>query len=124
MGTGVVSCADGYRPDDLPTQWAMTADIVEAFHGMVPAPVEHLYCDDVIRDLAKAADCYRYLAGCLIEHVHPVAGKTATDEQYERVNSRDQYRKDRPGYRTWKRDGGLARDAQTVVNLRTQKGTP
>jgi hypothetical protein len=125
LGTGIVSCPDGYRPDDLPTQWTMTADIIEALDGrMVPAPVEHLYCDDAIRDLGKAADCYRYLAGCLIEHVHPVAGKTETDEQYDRVNSKDQYRRDRPGYRTWKRDGGLAWDAQAVVNLRTRKGTP
>lgn len=125
LGTGIVSCPDGYRPDDLPTQWTMTADIVGALDGrMVPAPVEHLYCDDAIRDLGKAADCYRYLSDCLIEHVHPVAGKTATDEQYDRVNGRDQYRRDRPGYRTWKRDGGLAWDAQTVVNLRTRKGTP
>lgn len=125
LGTGVVSCPDGYRPDDLPTQWMMTADIVEALDGrMVPAPVEHLYCDDAIRELGKAAGCYRYLDDCLIEHVHPVAGKTETDEQYDRVNSQVQYRRDRSSYRTWKRDGGLAWDAQAVVNLRTEKGKP
>jgi hypothetical protein len=125
LGTGIVSCPDGYRPDDLPTQWTMTADIVTALNGrMVPAPVEHLYCDDAIRELGKAAGCYRYLDDCLIEHVHPVAGKVDADAQYDRVNSRDQYRRDRPGYRMWKRDGGLAWDAQAVVNLRTQKGTP
>jgi len=105
-GTGIVSCPDGYRPDDLPTQWAMTADIIEALGGrMVPAPVEHLYCDDAIRDLAVAADCYRFRLDLLVDHLNPYAGKRAPlDEQYARVNAPEQFARDRPVYRRWKRD--------------------
>lgn len=124
MGTGIVSCPDGYRPDDLPTHWVMTGDIIGALRRMVPAPVEHLYCDDAVRDLGKEAGCYRFLLDHLVEHLHPVAGKVADDEQYQRVNGPKQYRRDRPGYRTWKRDGGLAGDAHIVRELRTSKGTP
>lgn len=124
LGTGVVSCSDGYRPDDLPTQWAMTSDIIEALGRMVPAPVEHLYCDDAVRALAVAADCYRFRADLVIDHLNPWAGQRAPlDAQYERVNGNEQYRKDRPSYRTWKRNGGLAADAEIVRKLR-QKGTP
>lgn len=124
LGTGVVSCSDGYRGDDLPTQWAMTSDIVEALGRMVPAPVEHLYCDDAVRELARAADCYRFRADLVIDHLNPWAGQRAPkDPQYERVNSHEQYAKDRPSYRTWKRNGGLAADAEIVRKLR-QKGTP
>lgn len=105
MGTGVVSCPDGYRPDDLPTQWAMTADIVGALGGMVPAPVEHLFCDDAVREFARAAGCYRWLPDLIIDHNNPYAGQRAElDDQYRRVNSPEQYAKDRPAYRRWKRD--------------------
>lgn len=125
LGTGIVSCSDGYRADDLPTQWAMTADIVDALGRMVPAPVEHLYCDDSIRELGRMADCYRFLADVVIDHHNPFAGERAPmDEQYERVNSSKQYSRDRPSYRTWKRHGGLAGDAAIITNLRTTKGQP
>lgn len=125
LGTGIVSCPDGHRPDDLPTHWVMTSDIVRALGAMVPAPVEHLYCDDAIRELGRAAGCYVFRADLLVDHLNPYAGERAPlDEQYERVNSSDQYRKDRPSYRTWKRSGGLTVAAQTVRDLRTRKGTP
>lgn len=121
-GTGIVSCADGYRDDGLPTQWAMTSDIVRALGRMVPAPVDHLYCDDAVRELADGADCYTYLVDVLIEHMHPVARdaegkpKAPTDEQYRRVNSRQQYRGDRAAYRNWAH-GASADDIETVRSL-------
>lgn len=107
MGTGVVSCPDGYRPDKLPTQWAMTADIVRALGRMVPAPVEHLYCDNAVQDLAEAAGCYAYLDDVLIEHMHPLAGKTKFDDQYRHVNRPDQFRQDSAAYEEWKRPGAV-----------------
>ncbi len=124
MGTGVVSCPDGYRPDRLPTQWAMTSDIVRTLGQMVPAPVEHLYCDNAIWELAEMADCYAYLPDDLIEHMHPVAGKVATDEQYERVNSRRQYKGDRRAYHLWREDPiGLARDVSLIRKLTDREVT-
>jgi hypothetical protein len=120
MGTGVVSCSDGYRTDDLPTQWAMTSDIVRALGRMVPANVEHLYCDDAVRDLARAVNRYVYRDSVLIEHMHPVAKKADRDGQYDRVNSRDQFARDRGEYLLW-RDGAsnrsLIRDAATIRTI-------
>lgn len=118
LGTGVVSCPDGYRTDDLPTQWAMTADIVKALGRMVPAPVEHLFCDDAVRELARAAGCYRWRDDLVIDHLNPYAGqRAALDDQYRRVNAPEQYAKDRPAYRRWKRDR-LPADAQIIAALR------
>jgi hypothetical protein len=122
MGTGIVYCDDGYQHDNIPTQWAMTADIVGALGRMVPAPVDHLYCDNAIRDLGETAGCLAYLPDVLIEHMHPVAGKATTDEQYERVNGSEQYRNDRAAYRLWKRSGQLAADADVVRRLCIGKG--
>lgn len=116
-GTGIVYCDDGYQHENIPTQWAMTADIVRALGGMVPAPVDHLYCDNVVRDIGKAADCLYYLPDVLIEHMHPVVGKAPSDEQYERVNGRQQYRNDRPAYRSWRDGSGLIDAACAVREL-------
>lgn len=125
MGTGVVSCPDGYRPDKLPTQWAMTADIVRALGRMVPAPVEHLYCDNAVQDLAEAAGCYAYLDDVLIEHMHPLAGKTKFDDQYRHVNRPDQFRQDSEAYEEWKRPGAeLQLHAEIVRELRSGVSAP
>jgi hypothetical protein len=124
QGTGIVSCPDGYRPDDLPTQWAMTADIVRALGAMVPAPVEHLYCDDAVRALGRGADCFGYLDDVLIEHMHPVAGKAERDPQYDRVNGRAQYKGDRRAYHLWREDPiGLARDVDVIRKI-IEQGVP
>lgn len=116
FGPGIVSCPDGYRTDKLPTQWAVSAEIVRALGRMVPAGVEHLYCDDAMKSLGVAAGAYFYLDDLLIEHLHPVAGHPG-DAQHERVNGKDQYRTDRRAYRAWQRDR-LAADARIVRELR------
>jgi hypothetical protein len=102
LGTGIVYGDDGIQGQRLPTQWAMTSDIIRALGRMVPADVEHLYCDNAIKDLGDLAGCLRYLPDVLIEHMHPVAGKASMDAGYERVNRREQYRKDRLAYELWK----------------------
>lgn len=122
-GTGIVYCADGYQNDRLPTQWAMTADIVRALGRMVPAPVEHLFCDNAIRELGTAAGVLHYLPDLLIEHVHPAAGKAPTDEQYDRVNGRPQWRTDRRAYRQW-RAADLPQQAARVRALIDGRATP
>ncbi|SCL31972.1 hypothetical protein GA0070616_4367 [Micromonospora nigra] len=119
MGTGIVYGDDGYQGERLPTQWAMTADIVQALGRMVPAPVEHLYCDNAVLELGRAAGCIRYLPDVVVEHMHPVAGKGVDDEQYRRVNGRAQYDRDRRAYQRWRR-GGLRADARQVRELRRQ----
>lgn len=121
MGTGIVYPDDGYQHERLASSWAMTADIVRALGRMVPAPVEHLYCDNSIMDLGQAIGRLQYLPDVLVEHMHPVAGKVETDEQYERVNGREQYAKDRPAYKAWRNRGGLQQCAE-IVNRMCLKG--
>ncbi len=113
----IVSGPDGARTDQLPTWWAMSAEIVRALGRMVPAPVEHLYCDNSVRDLAMGASCYRWLPSVLVEHMHPMAGKAEMDAGYRKVNAGDQYRRDRAKYAAWawRRMGP---DVETVRALR------
>lgn len=117
LGMGIVYGNDLVQGDRLPTQWAMTSDIVQALGRMVPADVEHLYCDNSILDLGRAADCITYLADVHIEHCHPLAGRGTWDIGYERVNSRTQYASDFARYRQWQEEQ-LRADAESVRGLR------
>ena len=118
LGTGIVYCDDGYQHQALPTQWAMTVDIVRELKAMVPAEVEHLYCDNAVMDLGVAAGCLTYLPDVLIEHMNPYARKGTLDAQYQRVNSRAQYARDRPAYAAWRAEH-LPGQAAAVRRLRT-----
>jgi predicted O-methyltransferase YrrM len=119
MGTGMVYGDDGYQGIKLSTEWAVTSDVVRALGQMVPAPVEHMYCDNAMMDLFNGAGALRHLPEVRIEHRHPVVGKAETDAQYQRVNHRDQFRKDRLAYERWKsRPEGMNAQISVVRDLR------
>lgn len=102
LGTGMVYSDDGYQGQKLSSEWAMTTDIVRAWGRMVPAAVEHMYCDQALLEVMSEAGGVRYLPQVQIEHLNPYANRKAPmDEQYKRVNSRDQYAKDGKVYRAW-----------------------
>lgn len=106
-GTHIVYGDDTIQHERIPTHWAMTGHLVRALGGMVPAPVQHLYCDNAVKALGDAASCIRYLPQVTIEHVHPVAGKTEWDDQYRRVNRPEQYERDAALYGQWRNGPGF-----------------
>jgi hypothetical protein len=103
LRTGMVYGDDGYQGAKLSTEWAVTSDVIRALGRMVPARVEHMFCDNAVLDLFTSAGAVRHLPEVRIEHMHPVAGKARTDAQYQRVNSRDQMNRDRRAYQEWQR---------------------
>lgn len=110
----IVYGRDGLQDEALPTWWVMDARIVRALRRMVPAPVQHLYCDNAIAALGLAAGCLRYLGDILVEHMHPVAGKAEMDDGYYRVNRRQQYERDEAAYAFWLQDG-INQDVASVL---------
>ncbi|HEX6969120.1 MAG TPA: hypothetical protein VF174_09960 [Micromonosporaceae bacterium] len=121
LGSGVVYGDDGFQGRNLCTEWAMTADIVRVLGRMVPAPVEHLYSDNAVMDLANAAGCLRWLPDVHIEHMHPLAGRAEWDDQYRRFNSGDQHARDGAAWQCWLANG-LAGDVEKVRALRKGVG--
>lgn len=117
LGTGMVYGDDGYQGAKLSTEWAMTSDVIRELGRMVPAPVEHMFCDNAVLGLFTSAGAVRHLPEIRIEHMHPAAGKARTDDQYERVNGRDQMSRDRRTYQTWQRTERSGQ-VQTVRALR------
>lgn len=121
LGTGMVYGDDGYQGAKLSTEWAVTADAVRALGRMVPAPVEHMYCDNSMMDLYGGAGALRHLPEVRIEHMHPIAGKAESDDQYKRVNHRDQFSRDRQAYQRWER---TERDSQIEIIRSLRQGLP
>lgn len=103
MGTGMVYGDDGYQGANLSTEWALTSDLITVLDRMVPADVEHMYSDTSLLELMRAAGIVRHLPGVQIEHMHPIVNKAPQDKQYQKVNSRDQFHRDRLTYLAWKR---------------------
>jgi hypothetical protein len=117
LGTGIVYGDDRHRGEDLPTQWAMTSNIVNTLGRMVPAPVQHLYSDRSVLDLGRAADCIRYLPDVVVEHMHYAVGKAVKDDGYHRVNAGARYRADHAVYRRWLAHD-LRRDVRAIRRCR------
>lgn len=110
---GIVYGNDLIQGANLPTQCAMSTDVVRALGHMAPPVLTHLYVDNYWRDLGRAAGCLTYLPDVVIEHVHPVAGKAAVDDGYRRVNAPQMYQRDAAAYETYMREHG-GRDVAAV----------
>lgn len=101
LGTGFVYGDDLLAGERLPTQVAMTSDIVQALGAMVPAPVRHLFADNMWIDLGHAIDRIRYLPDVIVEHLHPLVQKAPSDRGYEEVNAPEASEADRRVYAYW-----------------------
>ncbi len=98
LGTGIVHGDDEHQGAGLPTQMAMTADIIRALGHVAPMALTHMYCDNYWRDLGQGAGCLRYLPDVTITHCHPGVGRGQWDASYHESNSAMQYETDRIAY--------------------------
>lgn len=119
LGTGIVYGNDLLQGERLPTQVAMTADIVRRLGFMAPPVLHHMYVDNFWRDLGLGARCLKYLPGVVVEHLHPVAGKAEWSEGHRRVNAPEVQVRDRVAYEGFRADGSLARAVELVRGLRS-----
>jgi hypothetical protein len=117
LGSGIVYGDDLLQGEKLPTQAAMTADIVRELGYMAPPKLVHLYVDNFWRDLGRRAECLRYVPDAVVEHLHPLAGKGAVDEGYRRVNAPAVYNADEVAYRAYVADH-MDTDVRRVRALR------
>ncbi|SET49044.1 hypothetical protein [Nonomuraea wenchangensis] len=101
LGTGFVYGNDLLAGERLPTQVAVTSDIVMALGWMVPDGILHLWADNVWLDLGRAIDRIRYLPRVVVEHQHYLNGKAAEDDRYREVNNADAAEADRLAYAAW-----------------------
>lgn len=101
MGTGVVYGDDLIMGEQIPTQVALTSDIVLATGHFVPEGMKHLWLDNAWKAIGEAT-ALRYLPHVIVEHMHPIAGKGAWDESYLRNNADVVFQTDKAIYEYWK----------------------
>lgn len=116
---GVVYGDDRLQGARLPTQFAVSADVVRRLGHMAPPALTHLYVDNYWRDVGRAAGCITYLPDVVVEHVHPLAGAVQWDEGYRRVNDRAMYRRDEAAYRAYMAEH-RDRDVLALRTVRTE----
>jgi hypothetical protein len=118
LGSGIVYGNDLVQGENLPTQVAITSDIVRELGFLGPPTLTHLYVDNFWRDIGTRAGCLRYLPDVVIEHLHPLVGKGDVDEGYRRVNAPDAYRRGETAYRAY-----VAADLDTdAARIRALRG--
>lgn len=119
LGTGIVYGNDLAQGRGLPTQCAMTSDIVHALGYMAPPTLTHLWLDNFWASLGNEAGCIRYLPDVVVEHRHPFIGKASWDAGYERVNATAMQDRDRAAFDAYVASGGLAEAVAKVRALRS-----
>lgn len=117
LGTGIVYGNDLLQGERLPTQCAMTSDIIRALGYMSPPTLKHMYVDNFWLGLGRMAGCIQYLPDVVVEHMHPYAGKAEMDAGYTRVNDRTVYAADEAAYLAYCQEQ-MAIDVAKVTRLR------
>ena len=94
-GSEIVYGNDLLQGEGLPTQCAVSNEVVEAVNGFFPNNLRHLYLDNFLLQLGKDLNKIKYLPDVIVEHCHPYAGKAPMDEGYARVNAAEVYSADK-----------------------------
>lgn len=116
-GPGFAYGNDLLQGQRMPTAWVASALAVKALGWMMQPGLEHMYVDNVIKDLGAEAGRLAYVSSVIVEHAHPIAGKVEWDESYRESNRAEQYEHDRKAFEEW-RAGQMAHDAATLSALR------
>jgi hypothetical protein len=115
---GVAYGNDLIQGENLPTAVAVDARVIETLGFMAPPTMTHLYVDNFWKDLGQAIDGLIYLPDVIIEHMHPIAGKSSWDDGYKRVNGGEMYQRDAEAYAAY-RQVNFANDVSKLIAARS-----
>ena len=86
-GYGLAYGNDLLQGFSLATAVMMSTNIIKPVGYMAPPKLVHLFMDNYWMTLGKRLGTLWYFEKVIIEHLHPVAGKVAWDDQYREANS-------------------------------------
>lgn len=86
---------------NLPTQVFMTAGMIKTLGYMCPPGLVHMYLDNTWKQWGHSTGRLVYLEHVIIEHMHPIAGKSPWDDRYVEVNSGQQYADDEQAFNSY-----------------------
>ena len=101
---GLVYGDDLFRHADIASAPILSGKMVRSL-GWIGLPgLEHMYCDDVWMDVARACNGLFYIPEIVIEHMHFWNGKAPEDETYKATNNDKVYSHDKAVYEKWKKE--------------------
>jgi len=112
---GVAYGNDLLQGPNIPTAVMMSASIVRAIGYMAPPELIHMYMDNFWKALGQDLGHLIYRSDVIIEHLHPLAGKSQNDAGYMEVNSPEVYTKDLVAFDRYLRDR-FVHDLQKILN--------
>lgn len=115
-GSGFAYGNDLLQGVNMPTAWIVSADVVAELGWMMLPSCAHMYVDNAVLELGRAAGAITYRPDVIVEHLHPLAGKAGWDASYRESNAQERYAADRAAFEAWKATG-LAGDAARVRAL-------
>jgi hypothetical protein len=116
FGTSVIYGNDLIQGPNLPTAVFMTVDVVKTLGYFVPPGLVHMYLDNTWKAWGEAMGRLFYCNDVVIEHMHPIAGKSEWDDLYKEVNSGTQYETDQIAFKSYVA-GHLHDDAEKLRSL-------
>ena len=94
-GYGLAYGNDLLQGVNLATAVMMSTNLIKPVGYMAPPKLIHLFMDNYWMTLGRNLGTLWYFDKVIIEHIHPVAGKTEWDEAYMAANSTEVSNKDR-----------------------------
>ena len=107
-GWGIAYGNDLHQKSRLPTNPVVSSNIVHTLGWISLPTLEHLYGDNVLKDIGMGIGKLIYRDDVIIEHCHPHAGTGVEDEIYHNLNSPERYRVDEAAYNEWVRVGRIS----------------
>jgi len=117
IGAGIVYGDDLLQHAFVPTQCAMSADIIRRLGWMAHPTLRHMYVDTLWRDMSAPVGKLRYLPDVVIEHLHYWNNKAPMDEGYARVNAPEVYTADERAFNQLHASGVVRSAAETIRQL-------
>lgn len=99
--TGIAYPNDLLMGSNLPTAVFMTVDIPLKLGWIAPPQLDHMYVDNVWKELGHGIDSLHYMPHVVIEHLHFTAGKSIMDETYRTTNTRKAMVEGEAAFKLW-----------------------
>lgn len=122
LGYGIVYGNDLVQGENIPTQMAMTSDIIGALGYAVPQGFVHLFIDNYFLELGRALGKITYLPDVVVEHLHPCVGNAQEDKTYKEANSPENWSNDQKRFHEYM-ENELAIDVERIREKLNDIGT-
>ena len=110
---GIAYGDDLVHGQNHPTAVWMSSVIARSLGWLALPATTHQWADDGWKRLGQELGVLRFVP-VIVEHLHPVVGKSEWDDTYRSVFDDERAKADYEGFTRWVEDGGLDADAEKV----------